>query len=95
MTMTISRPHDMLVDRNHDQEPSNAERSSRIDTLFQTYWTVINEPHAGENIDPDEAASLITDLRHWCDYHGQNFYALISLSYRSYLEERSTTRSTH
>lgn len=91
MAMTISRPNRQASDQNHDKEPNAAQRSCRIDVLLQTYWTVMGEAPRREEIDPYEVAGLVTDLRHWCDHHGQNFYALIAMSYRSYLEERGRT----
>jgi hypothetical protein len=75
-------------------EPANEVRSARIDELMSVYAAVKGEVFSLEDAccDHSELASMLADIRHWCDQHGVNFYAAERLSYSHYLEEKAAER---
>ena len=69
-----------------DQEPTNAIRSSRIDLIFEVCCAVLGEQ--GDTVDEFDVASLLTDIRHWCDRENVDIYRALDLSYENYIAER-------
>lgn len=41
-------------------------------------------------VDPDTVTDFLTDLRHYCERHELDVYALLDCSYNRYLAERRT-----
>ncbi len=75
-------------------EPTNAVRSARVYELMSVYAAVKGEVFDLEDAccDHSELASMLADIRHWCDQHGVDFYAAERLSYSHYLEEKAAQR---
>lgn len=71
-----------------DAEPTNAIRAQRIDALVMAYSTMMGEGQCEVDVYVYELASLVTDIRHWCDREGIDFYKALDVSYQHYLEER-------
>lgn len=67
-------------------EPTNPERAERITTLMSTYDDLLGEVH--EEPDALRLASVLTDVRHFCDVHGIDYYEAERTSYQHYLAER-------
>lgn len=70
-------------------EPTNAVRCARVDALMMAYAATKGEVYEEEETrtGPLELASVLADIRHWCDEHGIDFYKAEKLSYQHYLEE--------
>ena len=68
------------------QEPSNEDRAARIDPLLKVYAEMRGE-EAADEADQFEMASLVTDIRHWCDKHSISFDKVVALSHTNYQEE--------
>lgn len=75
-------------------EPTNEVRSARVGELMAVYAAVKGEVFSLEDAicDHSELASMLADIRHWCDQHGVDFYAAERLSYSHYLEEKAAER---
>lgn len=72
-------------------EPTNAVRCARVDALMVAYAATKGEVYEEEEArtGPLEVASMLADIRHWCDQHGIDFYAAEKFSYQHYLEENA------
>lgn len=78
-----------IVMPNPDREPTNSIRAARIDVLFKAY-----DATKGESIgcaDEDDLASLLADIRHWCDRENIDLYTALDWSYQHYLQERTVS----
>lgn len=72
-------------------EPTNAVRCARVDALMMAYAATKGEVYeeAEARTGPLELASVLADVRHWCDKHGIDFFEAEKLSYQHYLEENA------
>jgi len=84
-TVKVVVRHPMAI-LNPDAEPTNAVRAQRIDSLLMVYSLSRGEEQS--ETDVYELASLLTDIRHWCDREQIDFYTALDVSYQHYLEER-------
>jgi hypothetical protein len=95
-TIEISVPVEDAPENIHGAygEPTNDVRSARVDELMAVYAAVKGEMFslAEATCDHSELASMLADIRHWCDQHGVDFYVAERLSYSHYLEEKAAQR---
>ncbi|MDT8992698.1 hypothetical protein RQP54_17635 [Curvibacter sp. APW13] len=80
------------VDVLPDGDATLQARAARIDLMTELYAPLAD-------VDPDDgrqslAASLLADIRHWCDQHGVNVFEALDASYQLYLEERVKPRTS-
>ena len=70
-------------------EPTNEVRAARVNELMTVYAIVKVEVFDLKDVcrDHTELASMLADIRHWCDLHCVDFYAAMKMSYGHYLEE--------
>lgn len=69
------------------QPGRNRERAARIDRLSVVYWSLLGDPEEGAQTDPSVLASIMADMRHWCDANGEDFQHMVELSELHYLSE--------
>lgn len=69
------------------RDPSVVDRSQRIEALAKMY-----EKLTGDEIEEGRKvfiASMMADIRHWCDLSQVDFHGACDLSYQHYLDERA------
>lgn len=58
---------------------SNKQRAKRVSQALRSYGT--------DDTDEGCLIDLLTDIRHWCDRHGESYAMLNRMAYEHYLAE--------
>lgn len=74
-----------------NDEPTNHERSQRIDAVMNAYQQSLGREsaEAGSQQDYLELGSLLVDMMHWCDLHNVDFTKAMCLAKSHHMAERN------
>jgi hypothetical protein len=81
-----------ITEHKGDIPARNVARAARVDKLRKAYEAILGEvPDA--RTDYTHLASIVADMRHWCDVNGIDFGAVTHLSVEHYKAEQGEGES--
>ena len=79
----------MISNTSIPHEPTNHERSLRIDGVMMAYQQSLGSLGNEGESQGDRLASMLADCMHWCDLHKVDFATAMRLSTLHHMAERT------